>query len=319
MKKTLLFLLLLFMGASAVLVSCKDDDDNDGGGSSSPVASASYVGGSPESSNARQVVGVGGYSFIYNDDDILSRISSSSTSSSVSYSITKDPYAVIEKGSSRYESTKISDFRFNSQGYIVSMRVAQLERDDDSYTDETVGQEEEVEVNTYNFSYNGAGQMTSVSVSYEETDLDEGEVAKGTASYSCSYEDGDLVALSSNATLTYKWEDVSYDEDGWHEETDEISEELTISSHYTQENTYMQNVQNLFDLPLFRIFGPLGWYGKGSKHLVKAYTEKTTYSESIDGETKTQTFKNSYTLSQAECDEDGFITYYTNIGTIEYK
>ncbi len=302
-KNFLLHMLVVVALSSVVFVGCKDDDDSDGGGQSTPVASASYFG---DKDNERQLTSVGNWSFGFNDDDILSKITYTGTySTSGSYTIkTKDtPYTIVYySGSySRYANyVYYTDFRFSSSGYITSLKVSTYNQsskpDEDDEADET---------ENWSFSYNGDGQMTSASMTYSESS--ESSKESGSESATIEYDEGDIASMK--VSTSYEGEstkvDVSYKDEVYYSKSTSSKEEWEYTFETSTKNQYGQNVQELpnFSLPMFSFFGPLGWYGKGSAHFISSANSRS---------------RGSYSYSTINTDSYGFVSKY-NGNTYKYS
>ncbi len=298
MKKNLLSLFALVGLMGVAFVGCDDDDDDNG--QSTPVGTASYVG---EGTEALQVAGAADYTFSYDENGVLTAITGSG---STTYTITSNPYT-ITKTDKWGDKEVCSDFRFNEQGYITSLKFAE------QYTDEETNLTAEVEVDNISFGYNADGQMSSVYVTSEYFG-DVESYNSATVNITLTYKDGDLISISKQS----KESGTEIDWDGELKKTS-YTEEYTETTEVVtsdKENKYRQLVANVVGLPLFKIFGPLGWYGKGTAHYISRSESKMVTTKTVDGVSKEETEEDidSYTV---KVNDDGFVTEFNGY-SIEY-
>lgn len=264
------------------LTSCGDDDDDKGGDG---------TGGVLEIEGERLSYMSDGYTSYNIEYDNKGRITTVATNYGdlvINYSKGTIALEGSDEDQDRYK------VKFNDRGYITELVSSW------SYVDTSDGDRYQIKGSgTVTFSYNGSGNLSTITSKMSETekDLDTGESGKFTENYTTklTWTGGNLVKAVCKGTETEGREKDTYSE------TFDI-EYSTTDNLYRQNPVAISEIAN--DGTVWNVLAAAGLFGKGPKMLPRVVSE-------VDDDDYTYTKNVSYTLNSVGAISTEKVSYDT--------
>ncbi|MCM1070577.1 MAG: DUF4595 domain-containing protein [[Clostridium] fimetarium] len=246
------------------LTSCGDDDDDKGGDGTGGVVEI----------EGERLSSVAGYSFDYDSKGRVTSLSTGYGTIAINYSKGTLEAVGSDNGADRYK------VKFNDKGYISQLTS--------SWDETEVDGGDKVQIKgsgTITFSYNGSGNLTTVTTKMSETekDLSDGSTEKygENSTTKLTWQSGNMVKAVCKVTET----------EGRYKETYTETFDLDYS---TTANAYRQNPfaisRIVNDDTEWNAFAACGLFGKGPKTLPMVVSE-------VDDDGYTSTSNVSYSLN----------------------
>lgn len=282
------------LAAMALCLTACDDGNSGGGGSSSRVNNSigslsSGTKADKDLPDGYKIKSVDGFTFSYDEDGMLTRISGHD-----SYEVIAKPFTLVPYDEDEGE-LKVS---LNGSGNVSSVSAS----GEDEYEKWT---------GILNCSYNSFGQLSAISMTYKGTEYEDGERFSytETGKYTFTYDKQHRITL-----LSFVGEDKS-------DHTDRYTEKYAYEYNDEYENPYYQYTPSLTsNFEDFDVFAYLGILGKASAYLPTGYQYEETYYCSEDKETEEEAFHHncgsySYNSYGALTSADRTSYTYTTIST----